>query len=80
LILPKAINKKLIPALIIAGILIYFSLPRKLFNDPLSTVITSADGELMGAKIASDGQWRFPEIDSVPDKFRHAVLLTQVMK
>src|SRR5690606_27573804 len=28
------------------------------------------EGELLGAKIARDGQWRFPTQDSVPEKFK----------
>jgi len=50
----------------------YFSLPRTLFEEPYSTVIESSDGELLAAKIARDGQWRFPAKDSVPDKFKNA--------
>lgn len=33
-----------------------------------STVLNDRDGNLLGASIASDGQWRFPEPDSIPDK------------
>lgn len=49
-------------------------LPAKLFNDPTSTVIEDRDGRLMGAVIAADGQWRFPEADEVPYKFRQAII------
>lgn len=59
-------------AILIFGTL--FLIPSRLFNDPESTVITSVNGELLGAKIASDGQWRFPQIDSVPYKFEKAIL------
>lgn len=52
----------------------YFSLPRKLFDEPYATVIESQEGELLGAKIARDGQWRFPAQDSVPDKFKQCVV------
>jgi penicillin-binding protein 1C len=52
----------------------YFSLPRKLFDEPYATVIESHEGELLGAKIARDGQWRFPAQDSVPDKFKKCVV------
>jgi len=52
----------------------YFSLPRTLFQEPYSTVIESRDGELLGAKIAADGQWRFPAQDSVPDKFKKCIV------
>jgi penicillin-binding protein 1C len=38
----------------------YFALPAELFHDPASTIVESADGRLLGAKIAADGQWRFP--------------------
>ena len=52
----------------------YFSLPGTLFQEPYSTVIESKEGELLGAKIARDGQWRFPEQDSVPDKFKKCIV------
>jgi penicillin-binding protein 1C len=43
------------------------------FDDPLSTVVLDRDGELLGASIASDGQWRFGVADSVPDRFAAAI-------
>jgi penicillin-binding protein 1C len=52
----------------------YFSLPRTLFQEPYSTVIESKEGELLGAKIARDGQWRFPAQDSVPNKFKKCLV------
>ncbi|HEU4496066.1 MAG TPA: penicillin-binding protein 1C [Flavobacterium sp.] len=52
----------------------YFCLPRTLFEQPYSTVIESEEGELLGAKIASDGQWRFPAQDSVPEKFKKCIV------
>jgi penicillin-binding protein 1C len=52
----------------------YFSLPAKLFNDPYSTVLQSRDGALLSASIAEDGQWRFPQADSVPGKFAEALI------
>ncbi len=52
----------------------YFSLPKTLFQDPYSTVIESKEGELLGAKIARDGQWRFPAQDSVSDKFKKCIV------
>lgn len=47
----------------------YFLLPSQLFDSPYSFVIESADGQLLGARIADDGQWRFPANESVPEKF-----------
>lgn len=52
----------------------YFCLPRTLFDQPYSTVIESEEGELLGAKIARDGQWRFPAQDSVPEKFKKCIV------
>lgn len=52
----------------------YFCLPEKLFNSPTSTVVESRGGNLLGAKIAKDGQWRFPEVDSIPFKFKTCLI------
>ncbi len=43
------------------------------FDDPLSTVVLDRDGELIGASIAADGQWRFGVADAVPEKFADAI-------
>lgn len=51
-----------------------FCLPRPLFDNPVSTVIESREGVLLGARIASDGQWRFPALDSVPYRFEQCVV------
>jgi penicillin-binding protein 1C len=45
-------------------------LPSDLFEyTSYSTVVTSCEGELLGARIADDGQWRFPPADTVSEKF-----------
>ena len=67
-------NKKKSVIISILLLVYYFSLPRTLFQEPYSTVIESNDGELLAAKIASDGQWRFPAKDSVPDKFKKCIV------
>ncbi len=41
---------------------------------PISTVIESAEGDLLGAKIADDGQWRFPETDNISSKFEQCIV------
>ena len=53
----------------------YFCLPKHLFTDPTATVIESKDGELLGAYIAKDGQWRFPHNDSIPKKFKECLII-----
>jgi len=50
-----------------------FSLPRPLFQAPYTTVIEDSGGNFLSARIAPDHQWRFPESDSVPYKFRESV-------
>lgn len=51
-----------------------FCLPRPLFQKPLSTVLEDHRGELLGARIAEDGQWRFPTSDSLPTKYEQCVV------
>ncbi|MDR1114577.1 MAG: penicillin-binding protein 1C, partial [Tannerella sp.] len=61
-----------VTAIALAGYL--FCLPRELFDTPYATVVTDRHGELLGARIADDGQWRFPPCDTVPDKFRRCII------
>lgn len=63
-----------IGVLLISGIAYYFALPETLFDDPYSTVLEDREGELMAATIAKDGQWRSPQLDTVPDKFIQAII------
>src|ERR1051325_7935443 len=51
-----------------------FCLPSQLFKDPTSTVLEDKNGALLGAKIADDGQWRFPYDENVPDKFAKSIV------
>ncbi len=62
-------------AAILLLLLWWFCLPCNMFNDVLySTVVTASDGKLLGARVADDGQWRFPPCDSVPEKFAKALI------
>ena len=47
-----------------------FCLPRQLFHVPYSTVVTDRNNELLGARIAPDGQWRFPPRPTTPAKIQ----------
>ena len=49
-------------------------LPAPLFDAPLSSVLEARDGSLLGARIAADGQWRFPGRDTVPEKYAAALI------
>lgn len=70
------IKRNKIKSASIAVILIayYFCLPKQLFLTPTATVITSINNELLGAQIAKDGQWRFPQNDSIPEKFKTCIV------
>lgn len=65
-------------AIIAAGILLllwFFCLPRNLFgHTSYSTIVTDSKGELLGARVADDGQWRFPPCDTLPEKFVKALV------
>jgi len=60
--------------LVISFLLFWFCLPKPLFNSPTSYVIDDADGQLLGAAIATDGQWRFPPNAEVPEKFKQCII------
>ena len=66
----------LLLAAVVAGLtLVAVALrPGRLFDDPVCAVLESSDGHLLGARIAADGQWRFPPADSVPEKFAKAII------
>ena len=62
-------------ALIAFGIIFWRMLPDPLFAEPTAAILLARDGTLLSASIASDGQWRFPPLARVPDKYRRALLL-----
>jgi len=69
-------RRRLVPAGLLFGFfaVVWFSLPRELFRDPVSPALFSRDGQLLGARPAGDGQWRFPPGDTVPDRFYEVLL------
>lgn len=68
------IKKSIKPVLILSLLIwFWFLLPNPLFQDPTSYVLTDKTGKLLNASIASDGQWRFPENDRVPEKFSKCI-------
>lgn len=69
---PKVI---IILTFLLALLLLFcFCLPKPLFNSPTSYVIDDTDGQLLGASIAVDGQWRFPPNAEVPEKFKQCII------
>ena len=43
-------------------------------DSPYSTVVTDRNEELLGARIASDGQWRFPPRNTTPEKIKECLI------
>ncbi|OEK01808.1 penicillin-binding protein 1C [Roseivirga sp. 4D4] len=71
----KRYRKVLLIVAFCTSLIYYYALPKVLFDDPYATVVNDFRGELMSARIASDGQWRFPEIEEIPEKYEKALLL-----
>lgn len=70
-------RKKLTIAIAIVALLLlalHLSVPRPLFTSPTSTVVTDREGELVGARISADEQWRFPAPDSISDKLAQCII------
>ena len=60
--------------LVFFTILYWLWLPSNLFPTNTSTVLLDDNNELLAAQIAPDGQWRFPQNDSIPYKFKNCIL------
>ena len=73
--LRRRIAAGLVLASLIVGTAFWALLPDQLFRAPLSYVVEARDGTLLSARIAADGQWRFPPAGQVPHKFRRALLV-----
>lgn len=67
-------HKITVSAVLLVFLVWLFCLPHPIFEEPNSTVVESREGVLLGARIAQDGQWRFPSKDDVPLRFEEAIL------
>jgi penicillin-binding protein 1C len=56
-------------------LMLIFFLPPIKFDTPASTVVFDRNGQLIGAQIASDGQWRFASGAEGGEKFETCLLL-----
>ena len=56
----RKLIKWTVSGIAIGCVIFYFLLPKQLFETPYSTILEDKNGILLGAKIAADGQWRFP--------------------
>lgn len=55
--------------------LAFWPLPESLTERDYATMLLARDGQLLGAQISGDEQWRFEPVEQVPDKYRQALLL-----
>jgi penicillin-binding protein 1C len=60
--------------LLLLFLLFWFTLPKPLFNVSTSAVLEDRNGQLLGALVAEDGQWRFPPNQNVSEKFAKAIV------
>ncbi len=60
----------------VGAFLLWFcqALPDTLFQTPYSPVLFARNGELLGARVAADKQWRFPLGAQVPERFATALV------
>lgn len=72
----KQHKKKTIAFILLIGSFIWFlcCLPNPLFKDSYSIILNDDSGNLLSAKIAEDGQWRFPESENLNPKFSKCIL------
>lgn len=68
-------NKIKLIILLIVCIIYWWWLPNTLFDNSCSTVLLDENNELLAAQIAADGQWRFPQSETVPQKFKHCITI-----
>lgn len=60
--------------LLVTAVGFYYALPEPLFKSPVSSVLLSKDGKLLGAHISKDEQWRFPPLTTLPEKFKASIV------
>ena len=72
----KQHKKKSIALILSLGLFVWFlfCLPGTLFKDSYSIILNDSEGNLLSAKIAKDGQWRFPESKILNPKFNTCIL------
>ena len=55
-------------------LIMYIVVPNPLFDVSYSPVLYSRSGELLGARVAVDGQWRFPIKSSLSEKYTKSLV------
>lgn len=69
-------KKSIFFGLLLVVSLVFVIKKDRYFSDvPYATAVLSSNDQLLSAQIATDGQWRFPPADSVPEKFAQCITL-----
>jgi penicillin-binding protein 1C len=71
----KRVRVALAAAVVALVVGFWAMLPARLFDVPLAYVVEDRNGALLGARLAADGQWRFPPTAAVPEKFAQALVV-----
>lgn len=76
MVLPFGQRKRRFKQLLALASLLWFvyCVPSPLFDRPLAPVLFDRHGDLLAARIAADGQWRFSAPDSLPERFISALI------
>jgi len=76
---PKSLILTIFGILVLLSVSLLFlrSVTVPVFKDPYSKVLLDEDGNLMGAIVATDEQWRFPPESMVPDKFARSIICSE---
>ncbi len=64
-------------AALLLGLLGFWLIPVVEVERPTSAVLLDRNGQLLGASVASDEQWRFPDAEPVPEKFKTALIVQE---
>lgn len=60
---------------IFVGLCVLFIVPTPKFSEQYATLLLSEEGDFLNAHVSKDEQWRFEPMDSIPENFKHALLM-----
>lgn len=70
----KKRNLLIVGGILVALFLLFLCIPVPRFEVPYASVVMSEDGQFLGAKVADDGQWRFPPSNHYSEKYVRCLL------
>ncbi|MEE9326489.1 MAG: penicillin-binding protein 1C [Cocleimonas sp.] len=71
----RSLKRLFVFSFLLATLITFYNcLPEPLFKAPVSSVLLSKQGKLLGAHISTDEQWRFPPLKQIPEKFKKSII------